>query len=116
MLERLSVELRGKLKRLSESSASRREGNGSNSWRRVFHESVTLQLSLALVLLIRIYQWLLAPLLGPCCRFEPSCSRYTISCIERAGPLRGLWWGLRRILRCHPFSAGGHDPPPEFSA
>ncbi|MEY4547305.1 MAG: hypothetical protein RL685_3500 [Pseudomonadota bacterium] len=94
-----------------DSSPSNRERADSSRWRRV-----TLTLSAALILLIRIYQWLLAPLLGPCCRFEPSCSRYTISCIERAGALRGLWWGLRRILRCHPFSAGGHDPPPEFSA
>jgi len=69
-----------------------------------------------LVALIRVYQWFLSPLFGASCRFEPSCSRYTIACIERGGPLRGSWWGLKRLCRCHPFCAGGHDPPPEFSA
>ncbi|MBM4362504.1 MAG: membrane protein insertion efficiency factor YidD [Deltaproteobacteria bacterium] len=62
--------------------------------------------------LIRAYQLLIAPLLGPACRFEPSCSRYTAACIESHGVLRGGWLGLRRIGRCHPFHAGGFDPPP----
>lgn len=62
--------------------------------------------------LIRLYQWTLSPLLGPVCRFEPSCSRYTAACIDRFGPLRGSWLGLKRIGRCHPFHPGGYDPPP----
>lgn len=66
----------------------------------------------ALLFLIRAYQLLLSPLLGPVCRFEPSCSRYTMQCIELHGALRGCWLGLRRILRCHPFHPGGYDPPP----
>ncbi len=66
----------------------------------------------ALLLLIRLYQLLIAPLLGPVCRFEPSCSRYTAQCIAGHGALRGSWLGLRRILRCHPFHPGGYDPPP----
>lgn len=70
----------------------------------------------ALIALIQIYQWTLSPLLGACCRFEPSCSRYTVLCIERLGPLRGAWLGLRRLLRCHPFCPGGHDPPPELTS
>jgi uncharacterized protein len=65
---------------------------------------------------IRIYQCLLSPLLGNCCRFEPSCSRYTQLCIERLGPVRGTWLGLLRLLRCHPFCPGGHDPPPEVTS
>ncbi|HVZ36197.1 MAG TPA: membrane protein insertion efficiency factor YidD [Polyangiaceae bacterium] len=65
-----------------------------------------------LIALIRVYQWTLAPLWGACCRFEPSCSRYTVSCIQHQGPLRGLWCGVRRLMRCHPFSPGGYDPPP----
>jgi putative membrane protein insertion efficiency factor len=65
---------------------------------------------------IRVYQWLLSPLLGNCCRFEPSCSRYALLCIERLGPLRGSWLSLRRLLRCHPFCPGGHDPPPEVTS
>jgi putative membrane protein insertion efficiency factor len=66
----------------------------------------------ALLWLIRIYQLTLSPLLGPACRFEPSCSRYTATCIEHLGAVRGGWLGLRRIARCHPFHAGGYDPPP----
>lgn len=65
-----------------------------------------------LLLLIRVYQWTLSPLLGNVCRFEPSCSRYTATCIERFGALRGGWLGVKRICRCHPFHPGGYDPPP----
>lgn len=65
-----------------------------------------------LLLLIRAYQLVLSPLLGPVCRFTPSCSRYTATCIERHGALRGSWLGVKRIGRCHPWNPGGHDPPP----
>jgi uncharacterized protein len=70
----------------------------------------------ALCLTIRMYQLLISPLLGNCCRFEPSCSRYAQLCIERLGPVRGSWLALRRLLRCHPFCPGGHDPPPEVTS
>ncbi len=66
----------------------------------------------ALILLIRVYQLTLSPFFGPVCRFEPSCSRYAIACIESHGVLRGSWLALRRLLRCHPFHPGGYDPPP----
>jgi len=66
----------------------------------------------ALILLIRVYQLTLSPLLGPCCRFEPSCSRYAAQCIEIHGVLRGTWLALRRLSHCHPFHPGGYDPPP----
>ena len=62
---------------------------------------------------IRAYQLVLSPMLGPRCRFYPSCSCYAHTAIERHGVLRGTWLGLRRILRCHPFAEGGHDPVPE---
>lgn len=61
---------------------------------------------------IALYQRTLSVWLGPRCRFHPSCSRYTAICIERFGPAHGSWLGLRRIARCHPFHAGGFDPPP----
>lgn len=66
----------------------------------------------ALILLIRIYQWTLSPLLGQVCRFEPSCSRYAVGCLELHGALRGSWLAIRRLARCHPFNPGGYDPPP----
>jgi uncharacterized protein len=65
----------------------------------------------ALTALIRAYQRTLSPLLGDCCRFEPSCSRYCQLCVEHHGALRGSWLGLLRIVRCNPFFAGGYDPP-----
>lgn len=69
-----------------------------------------------LLTLIRVYQLLLSPFLGRSCRFEPSCSHYTAQCIALHGSLRGTWLGLRRIGRCHPFCAGGYDPPPQVLA
>ncbi len=63
---------------------------------------------------IRGYRYLLSPLLGPSCRFHPTCSQYCLQALEKHGPLAGLWLGLRRILRCHPWSGRhGFDPVPE---
>lgn len=66
-----------------------------------------------LLLLIRVYQLTLSRLIGQSCRFEPSCSRYTATCIERFGAAKGSWLGVKRIARCHPFHPGGFDPPPK---
>ncbi|AKU98584.1 hypothetical protein AKJ09_05248 [Labilithrix luteola] len=66
----------------------------------------------ALMSLIRLYQLLLSPLLGRVCRFEPSCSRYAMACIETHGPLHGSLLSVRRLCKCHPFHPGGYDPPP----
>ena len=65
-----------------------------------------------LILLIRMYQAGVAPMLGNCCRFYPSCSNYTMEAIRTHGSLRGLWLGMRRVGRCHPWHPGGVDPVP----
>ncbi|MEJ2366859.1 MAG: membrane protein insertion efficiency factor YidD [Acidobacteriota bacterium] len=62
---------------------------------------------------IIIYQWTLSPLLGNACRFYPSCSRYMYEAVDRYGALRGVWMGLKRIGKCHPWHPGGYDPVPE---
>ena len=69
-------------------------------------------LTVLLVGPIRLYQWLVSPLLGPNCRFTPSCSHYAIAAIERHGAGRGGWLALRRIMRCHPWGGSGYDPVP----
>ncbi|MEE8448733.1 MAG: membrane protein insertion efficiency factor YidD [Thermodesulfobacteriota bacterium] len=61
---------------------------------------------------IRVYQWAISPLLGPRCRFEPSCSHYCIEAVEKYGLLNGSYLFMRRLVRCQPFSAGGYDPVP----
>jgi len=67
-----------------------------------------------LLLLIKGYKLALSPLLGRHCRFLPTCSEYTYAAVERFGAFRGSCLGLRRILKCHPFHAGGLDPVPEL--
>ena len=64
------------------------------------------------LVLIRGYQLMLSPLLGPACRFEPSCSRYAAEAIEKHGFFQGIGLALRRLLRCHPWGAAGADPVP----
>jgi hypothetical protein len=67
----------------------------------------------ALILLVRVYQRLVSPLLPPSCRFHPSCSAYAAGALERHGALRGGWLAARRLLRCHPWHPGGFDPVPD---
>jgi putative membrane protein insertion efficiency factor len=69
-------------------------------------------LAIAAIAAVRLYQWTLSPLLGPACRFEPSCSHYAVEAVVRHGALRGMWLAARRISRCHPFGGMGHDPVP----
>jgi len=69
----------------------------------------------ALVLLVRLYQRVVSPLLPPACRFYPSCSTYAIQALERHGALRGSLLAARRLGRCHPFHPGGIDPVPDVT-
>lgn len=64
-----------------------------------------------IVFAIRFYQRGISPLLGPRCRFTPTCSQYAMEAVQRYGAWRGLGKAIRRILRCHPWNPGGHDPP-----
>ena len=66
----------------------------------------------AVLFALRAYQVMISPVFGPCCRFAPSCSQYTLEAVRLHGPAKGLFLGLRRILRCHPFHPGGYDPVP----
>jgi putative membrane protein insertion efficiency factor len=65
-----------------------------------------------LILLVRVYQYTLRPLLGAHCRFYPSCSEYACCALERHGPLKGLSLTARRLAHCHPYHPGGYDPVP----
>ncbi len=68
-------------------------------------------LSFVLIAAVKIYQWTISPLLGPVCRFHPSCSQYFILAVKKYGPIWGTFKGLYRITRCHPWNPGGYDPP-----
>lgn len=61
---------------------------------------------------IRVYQAVLSPLLGQNCRHEPTCSNYTVEAINEWGPLKGIWLGIKRIAKCHPWGTFGYDPVP----
>jgi putative membrane protein insertion efficiency factor len=69
-----------------------------------------------LIVVVRLYQRLASPVLrllwGNVCRFEPSCSHYAVACLEAHGALRGSLLSVARLCKCHPFHAGGYDPPP----
>jgi uncharacterized protein len=65
------------------------------------------------ILPIRFYQWVISPILRPQCNFDPSCSHYMVDAINEWGVLKGIWLGLKRIGRCHPWGGQGYDPVPK---
>ena len=65
-----------------------------------------------LIAFVRAYQIAISPWMGRACRFEPSCSRYTVACLEQHGAMRGSLLSVKRLCKCHPFHPGGFDPPP----
>ena len=67
----------------------------------------------AAILLIKGYQKMFSPWLGQRCRFHPTCSNYSIDALRQHGMVHGLWLGVKRICKCHPFHLGGYDPVPE---
>ncbi|WNJ96663.1 MULTISPECIES: membrane protein insertion efficiency factor YidD [Vibrio] len=69
-------------------------------------------LSWLVIGLIYLYRWLISPLLGPRCRFTPTCSRYAIEALKAHGFVKGCWLSGKRLLKCHPLNEGGYDPVP----
>lgn len=64
------------------------------------------------ILLIKIYQWTLSPLLGSKCRYTPTCSNYGLQAFRKYGPFKGFWLTLKRVVSCNPWGGHGYDPVP----
>ncbi|MHC5037993.1 MAG: membrane protein insertion efficiency factor YidD [Planctomycetota bacterium] len=65
-----------------------------------------------LILLVRLYQIFISPVLPSACRYHPTCSAYFLEAVKKHGAVRGSWLGIRRLMRCHPFGGYGEDPVP----
>ncbi|VFP80095.1 membrane protein insertion efficiency factor YidD [Candidatus Erwinia haradaeae] len=65
-----------------------------------------------LIFMVRVYRYAISPLVRPCCRFQPTCSQYSIEALQKFGAIKGGWLSIKRILQCHPFSSGGKHPLP----
>jgi putative membrane protein insertion efficiency factor len=77
---------------------------------------VLMPLGFALIVLIKIYQYMLSPLMPPTCRYLPTCSAYAAEAVQRHGAIVGAWLALRRLARCHPWGGHGYDPVPKKCA
>ncbi|NNF20485.1 MAG: membrane protein insertion efficiency factor YidD [Saprospiraceae bacterium] len=76
------------------------------------HRTLKNPLRYIIILPVRLYQVLISPLLGPTCRYKPTCSHYMLQAIEEWGLFKGFFLGIKRILRCHPWGSSGYDPVP----
>ena len=65
-----------------------------------------------LLIFIKAYQYLISPMLGPSCRYTPTCSEYAAQAVKKYGAIKGLWLSVKRVGRCHPWHDGGYDPLP----
>ncbi|HBX87227.1 MAG TPA: membrane protein insertion efficiency factor YidD [Marinilabiliaceae bacterium] len=65
-----------------------------------------------LIVPVKIYQYTISPVIGPSCRYTPTCSQYTIEALRKHGPIKGLWLSIKRILSCNPWGGHGYDPVP----
>lgn len=65
-----------------------------------------------LLFLVKVYQYLISPMLTPSCRYTPTCSEYAVLALKKYGAVKGGWLSLKRVSRCHPWHDGGYDPLP----
>ena len=70
-------------------------------------------ISFPFILLIKLYQWIISPILPNSCRYEPTCSTYAIEAIQQCGVIKGLYLGIKRIVSCNPWGGSGYDPVPK---
>lgn len=76
------------------------------------NQKISTIISRGLILLIKFYKHAISPYLGRRCRYDPSCSTYTLEAIQKHGPIKGSLLGIKRILSCHPWGGSGYDPVP----
>jgi len=69
-------------------------------------------LSACIIAMIKVYQWIISPLIGPKCRYTPTCSQYSIQALQKHGLAKGIWLTIKRVGRCHPWGGHGYDPVP----
>jgi hypothetical protein len=77
-----------------------------------YRKIIALPVSYLFIGLIKIYQYSISPLLGPSCRYTPSCSQYGIDALKKYGPVKGTYLTIKRFASCHPWGGHGHDPVP----
>ena len=78
----------------------------------IFIKTLQLIISFPFILLIKFYQYVISPAIGPKCRYTPTCSQYALEAIKKYGLFKGGWMALKRISSCHPWGGHGHDPVP----